>query len=115
MRAGKLRRRFHLQSPTTSATRDDMGGKSVTYSTTATVWAGTVNMSGPIGGGEDVSGGLEQAHARATFRLRHRDGVTGDYRLVNADSTGEVWDITSALDPTGKRRELHVEAVRRGV
>lgn len=99
-------RKFKLQSPTTSASRGSAGGRDVTYGTDATLYAETIEL----GGKEGRDGGKEQGTLQAEFRTRHRDDVTSDHRLVNARSTSEVWDITAAFDPSGRRRELRIEA-----
>lgn len=99
-------RKFKLQSPTTSASRGSAGGREVTYTDDATLYAETVE----IGGRENRDGGKEQGTLQATFRTRHRSDVSSDHRLVNFRSTSEVWDITSAVDPDGRRRELMIEA-----
>lgn len=111
VRAGTLDQEMLLQSPSTDSSRGSAGGRNVGFSTTERVWAGTVDA----GGREDRDGAKMGGELQRTFRLRYRNGVTSDYRLVDAGSTDEVWDIKAAYDPTGNRRELHVEAVRLGV
>lgn len=99
-------RKFKLQSPTTSASRGSAGGRQVTYTTDATLYAETVDM----GGQENREGGKEHGTLQATFRTRFREDVGSDHRLVNFRSTSEVWDIASAFDPDGRRGELMIEA-----
>lgn len=104
-------RKFKLQSPTTSASRDSGGGRTVEYQTDATLYAETIDLDGQ----ESEDGGKEQGTLRGEFRTRHRVDVTSDHRLVNHRSTSEVWDVSAAFDPEGRRRELRIQAVQYGV
>lgn len=110
MRGGRLRERFHLQKPSTSVSIGSGGVATVTYATTGTIWAERLETTM----GEDLEGGEQHGTVRATFRVRHwPGGIDSKSRLVEAGSTANVWDVMGAHDPTGRREELRVRAVRR--
>lgn len=100
-----------LQSKSTAVTRDSAGGRGETWQTDATIYAGVIDTQGS----EDAQDRVERAVLERTWRIRHRDDVTPQHRLVEESSTGSVWDITGVYDPTGKREELRIESRHVGV
>lgn len=100
-----------LQSRSTARSFDAGGGASTTWTNDATIWAEILDTSG----GEDFEAAEDVASLKRTWRIRHRTGVTPQHRLVEANSTGNVWDVTATFDPTGKREELRVRSERVGI
>jgi SPP1 family predicted phage head-tail adaptor len=75
MRAGALRDRVTIQQPTTVT--DTQGGRSVTWSTLAIVWA---NIR-PVRTVERLQAAAIGAHFDYAVTIWHRDGVTPKMRL----------------------------------
>lgn len=111
MRAGRMDTRLTLQQRT-AGSADSAGNPSTTWTDTETVWAAREQF----GGTEEREGGQMHGELTGVFRIRHRSSVVPkDYRAVDADSTGTVYDIQAAFDPDGRNEETHLEVIRRGV
>lgn len=103
MRAGTLRERVELVwfQPTDGG---EWGQPHGTWTTWATVWANVT----ATGGGEIVKDDAPQASTTYTVRMRYRDDVTAEDRLVRR---GKTLEIVSVIDPDGRRRELLIQAM----
>ena len=99
MQGGRLRHRVALQSATTA--KNAVGEDTRTWATFATVWA-AVEV---VGGSEYQA--QEALHASLTHRvrLRYRDDVTREQRVV---WRSRELEIESVEDPDDRRRELHL-------
>lgn len=97
MRAGRLRHRIVLQSPT--RTRDSTGGFTTTWTNEATVWAAIE----PLSGREFFE--IKQIQAETSVRviIRHRDGITTDWRISHG---GKFYDITGVINESERDRMI---------
>lgn len=111
MRAGRMNVRLKLQAESTSIALDAMGDTDPTWTTEATLYAEPMDTRAT----EPTEGRAERARMERTWRIRHRNGVTTDKRLVEEGSTSNVWGIRGVYDPTGRREELRVESRAVGV
>ena len=96
MRAGRLRHRLVLQSPT--ETRGPAGGVQVnTWKTEATVW-GAIE---PVSGKEFLT--IDQTQNETTVRivLRYHSGLDETWRVVN---DGRAYPIISAINESDRNR-----------
>lgn len=111
MRAGRLRTRLKLQSPSTNYTVDSMGDPDAGWQTDATLYAETLDTSAD----QEFESSEDTASMTRTWRIRHRGGVTTNHRLVEEGDTSAVWDITGTFDPNGRREELRINTRRIGI
>lgn len=105
MRAGKLRHRIRIETPTVSLAED--GGQGILWSLQAVRW-GSIE---PIKMTERLI--AEQMDARRTHRITLRgQGLSIDTtcRLVH-ESTGRMFQPTEALNPGERGIEAHIMAV----
>lgn len=103
MQAGQLDRLITLQALT--VTTDAYGGVVESWSPVATLWAQFL----PGGGNEKFTAAQVYAEAQARFRIRYRDDVTPEHRIV--DEYGTEWDILGVSE-IGRRvgLEIHCKA-----
>lgn len=104
MRAGSLRHRITIQTPTT--TQDAAGQPIRTWATLA----GPVVLPAKVesvAGGETIRGRQVSAVAQVMFTIRYRSDITTQMRVI---WDGRVLGIVRASDPYGDRRELRIEA-----
>ena len=94
---GARRRRFVLEMPLESP--DGFGGVIRTYAAGPQLW-GAIEM---IRGDEQIRAGRSEQAVTHRVRLRYRDGVTAAHRLASGPRR---FQIRTASDPDGKRREL---------
>ena len=94
---GARRRRFVLELPIESP--DGFGGVTRAYAAGPQVW-GAIEM---LRGEELVRAARPEQSVTHRVRLRYREGVTAAHRL--ADGLRR-FQIRSAADPDGRRREL---------
>lgn len=99
MRAGKLRHRITIEQVTETRAAD--GTPSESWSAFATVWAEKVAVEG----NERFVAEREHAEVTDAWTIRHLAGVTPKMR-ISYDS--RVFDIESAFDPDGRKRELTI-------
>lgn len=99
-RVGDLDRRITIQAKTVE--RDDYGATKETWSDAATVWAQYL----PGGGDERFAAAQVYAETQARFRIRWRDDVTTQHRVL---FDGKLWDIL-AIDEMGRRGGLEIKA-----
>lgn len=102
MRAGKLRHRLTLQSPT-GAVDATFGGQTHAYTDTATVW-GSVEPA-VLMGREQFAAAQLQAELTHRITIRYRAGVTPKMR-VSWDS--RTFDIEQVVNVEERDRELHL-------
>ena len=103
--ASQLNRRVLIQQPVTVA--DEVGGRSVSWSTLATVWAAVTSTK--YGRDEDYFGEKLNASHRLDVTIRYRDDVTPKMRLL---VDGEPYAIRSVenVDAADVILRLYVEA-----
>lgn len=99
MRAGKLRHRIKITTPTES--RGDTGEITYTWSTLATVWASVE----PISGRELIQADQMQAEATVRIRLRYIPNLTTQCRIVHK---GRTLEIVSAQNITDRNAEFEL-------
>lgn len=101
MRAGRLRHRVTLQSPTTA--RNSFGEPIATFATYANVWADIR----PLTGRERYAAQQVQASTTHQVRIRFRTDVEAIHRVqwVSHGATRTL-DITAVLDPEERHTEL---------
>lgn len=100
MRAGLIRRRVTVQRYT--ATQNSLGEEVATWSNLFSAWASVDAVTAS----ERFASGSQQELATVTHRIRLRyrdDYVAGPKDRVSFD--GKTFDIESAVDPDGRRRE----------
>jgi SPP1 family predicted phage head-tail adaptor len=95
MQAGKLRKRMVLQLPSETS-----GDAVVSWTDVATVWGSREGLT-------TLNRGGLTAEVEHRLTIRHRDDVTPKMRLVDGD---RAFGIVSAVDPTGRRKELTILA-----
>ena len=91
---GQLRNRVTLQARV--AGQDDWGQPVEQWQPTATCWADVRLVSGM----EAAKAGAEISRARASVRIRYRDGVHSGMRALIA---GAVYDIKAVLPDLARR------------
>lgn len=97
---GDLRMRATLE--TKIQTSDDGGGFAESWTTLASVWC----ELRPLSGAEALTGGQMAALKRLRLRIRFRDDVTEELRLVVG---ARVLGIDRVEDPDGRRRWLDLD------
>ena len=101
-RAGILRHRLHVQGE--AQVDDGQGGiASAAWTTTATIWGSLEGLSGQ----EQIEGGQVNARALYRIRTRWRADIGPTHRIMHADD-GRVFNVLSAVDPTGRKKELEL-------
>lgn len=97
--AGPMRQRIRLEEPV--LTPDGLGGFTRNWQTVATVWAEIVYG----GGDERMAAGQWTAQTTHRIRLRWRDGVTAQMRVVFGT---RIFAIRAIVERDGKRRGLEL-------
>ena len=105
-RIGKLRHRLTLEAPATTA--DEIGGRSVTWTPVASVWA----VIETVNGNEVGAGDATQARAFHRITIRHRGDAGPAMRLIMG---ARVFEIIAVRDPDGRRRFLTIHAIERNL
>lgn len=99
MRAGKLRHRIAIQTPTTPSTAYGKGIEA-TWATVDTRW-GQIR---PLSGRELRSGAVIQPEETVEITLRYYEGLTTDgYRLVHGST---IYDILSVRNVDEMNRQM---------
>ncbi len=101
MRSGVLRKRVTLQAE--SRTDDGAGGYALSWTDVATVWAEIA----PLGGREAFAAHRLEARVTHRVRLRYREGITADMRLVMGS---RVFNIRAVLNEGERNRWLDLLA-----
>lgn len=104
MQAGKLRHPVTIEQST--ETTDEYGAVVLTWSTLASVWAAIE----PMRGRERFEAQHHAIEEDTRIRIRHRDDVTAEERVV--DRLGNVYHIKGVLDVDGLGEELHLQCLR---
>jgi SPP1 family predicted phage head-tail adaptor len=99
MEAGRLRHRVTIKSK--SVTRDTFGGETVSWTTTATVWAAVE----PLTGREWLEGKQAAADVTTRIRMRYRSGISPEMQAVYGAHT---YDILAVIQPEENRREIQL-------
>ena len=101
---GVLRHRITIQSPV--AAEDEGGGRAISWTSLATVWA----QIEETGGRQLVRAGQLEPQTLYRLTLRHVAGVAAGMRAVWGTKTIE---ITGVFDPDGRGRTLVLEGINR--
>jgi SPP1 family predicted phage head-tail adaptor len=103
MRAGWLRHRVTIQEKV--VTRDAYGEEDFTWADVLTVW-GSIE---PARGREFLQATAEQVTYDTIIRLRYRDDITPENRIL---WNGQAYDVRSVVSILEKGRELEVQCIR---
>lgn len=106
MNSGSLRHRVTIQSLT--KTSDGTGGFTETWTDAATVWAEVT----PLKGFERYAAQQIRAQLSYRVRLRFRNDVTSDMRLIHK---GKILTIQAVINVNGRNRELELLCSESGV
>ena len=105
MRAGRLRHRVILLKPTDQL--DEYNERAVDgFFEAAQFWAEIVDLSGT----EPLEADKLSPSVSTQIVARYRDDVSPQDRLQHG---GDIYDIVSITDPTGRRIMIRIEARRR--
>lgn len=104
MRAGKLRHPVTIETATES--QDEYGATTLSWSKLADVWAAIE----PLRGRERFEAQHHAIEEDTRIRIRHRDDVTAEDRVVARDGT--VYGIRGVLDVDGLGEELHLQCLK---
>lgn len=99
MKAGDLRHRVTIQKQT--ADTDSFGDEQNVWQDIATVWAAVE----PLRGREFFQSQKENAETTVRIRIRYRNGITQDMRVVFGD---KVYEINSIIDIDERHTELQL-------
>ena len=102
LNAGQLDRLIVLQQRAAGA--DSLGQANGAWQDVATVWA----QVQPIRGVEYFAAGQTQNQVDVRFRIRRREGVTNQMRVL---WRGVPHDIESVIEPNGGREQLELMCV----
>lgn len=94
-RAGRLRHRVSIQSPT--EVRDSFGGVTLAWATAATVWGRVEN----VGGSEQWAGDTVRAGGSGTVTIRYYAGLTVRMRFLFGTRVLNITDIDN--DPVNRQ------------
>lgn len=98
MRAGLLDRRVRIDQKSV-ARNSDFGSEVVTWTPLATVWAQVIEQpeNGPSGG-ERVQQNLRTYARRSTLRIRYRNDLNTDMRVVLLDRSSRALRIVGMTE-----------------
>jgi len=99
MRAGQLCHRVTIQQP--DPTQDQYGDQVPIWSNVAEVWAAIE----PLRGREFLEAQHAGAEVTTRIRIRHRDGITPEMRVIWGDHT---YDVEAVIHVEERRREIHL-------
>lgn len=99
MKAGDLRQRVTIQNKT--AVRNSYGEEVITWVDLATVWAAVE----PLRGREFLDGKMITPETTTRIRIRFRDGVSPEQRVVFGSKN---YDILAIVHVEERERELHL-------
>jgi SPP1 family predicted phage head-tail adaptor len=103
---GRLRHRLTLEAPQTTA--DEIGGRSVSWSPIATIWAAIETATGNEIGAE----GQTDARLFHRITIRHRGDIGPAMRLTKGT---RVFEIVAVRDADGRQRFLVIHAIERNL
>ncbi len=101
---GELQHRVTLQSPV--ETPDEGGGRTLTWTDTATVWARIESSAGK----QLVRASELETQTNYRLTIRFRSGVSAAMRVL---WNGKTIALTSVYDPDGRGRALVLEGINR--
>jgi SPP1 family predicted phage head-tail adaptor len=103
MRSGELRHRIKIQKHVASV---GSWGHESAWQDIATVWASVIAKSGTEKFDTKTSG----VNGSTTYevRLRYRPEISSELRFIHA---GRLLDLSSVVDPTGRKQELVCQCV----
>jgi SPP1 family predicted phage head-tail adaptor len=99
MRAGDLRNRVTIQSKT--VVQNSFGEEDITWTELATVWAAVE----PLRGREFLDGRMVTAEITTRVRIRYRDGISPEMRVVFGS---KVYDVIAVVHIEEREREIHL-------
>ena len=99
MRAGRRNHKIVIEEK--SVTPDAYGDPVETWTQFAEAWV----ENAPESGREFLAAKQERADLSRILTTRYIDGISPDMRVVDGE---RVFDIISAFDPSGRRRELKI-------
>ena len=99
MRAGKLRHRVTIESP--SESQSDSGEVTSTWAAIATVWAAVE----PLSGRERLAAEQAGAEVAVRVRMRYVAGVTPTCRILHGT---RYLEIAAVIDPAERGAELEL-------
>lgn len=105
MRAGNMRNRVRIERKG-QVTDPDYGTKTEAWVLVAEVWAEVEDI--PQGKSETTSNGLRIASDQVRIKIRYREGVTPDMRIVELNGMKRTLAITSGPSMTKWREELEM-------
>lgn len=105
MRAGKLRHRIAIEAPT--GAQNEFGEPVDTWAVHSAVWASKEDLTGR----EAFAAQQVNAAVSTRFGVRFIEGINARMRIVH---DGTLYNIVSASDPDGRKRELVIIAAREG-
>lgn len=115
-RAGELRHRITIQQ-NASTTRDATGGITAVWTTVCVMYVALTAMEAR------ENDAMRQRYAEATYAMkgRYKSGITPKMRVVEGTvasngtpaSSARVFDILGAIDPDGRRTDLHLAVKER--
>lgn len=105
-RVGALRHRLTLEAPETTA--DEIGGRSITWTPVATLWAEIETVDGK----ETGIAGETDAQLVHRITIRYRSDIGPAMRLTKA---ARIFRIVAVRDPDGSQRFLIIHAVERNL
>ncbi len=97
-----LRHRVAIEQKT--PTRDTFGGEVEAWNPVATVWASVE----PLQGREYLEARQLEAEVTTRIRIRYRDGIVPQMRVVWGSHT---YDVQAVIEPDSGRRELQLMCV----
>lgn len=99
--AGDLRHVVSIQSRAPG--EDSFGGEIMVWTT---IMTGVRCKKVPVSGREQMRAAAEYSEVRTRFRLRYREGISPDMRVVEA--SGITHEIISVINIDGLNRELEL-------
>ena len=103
MTVGLLRHRVAIQQRDT--TLDAFGQRAQTWTTLYTIWAAIEDISGK----ELIASMAINTELSTHIFMRFRAGITTAHRVLYQ---GAAYNIQAVVDPTGRKRELHLMCSR---
>ena len=103
MEVGLFRHRIAIQQR--DATKDAYGQAAQTWTTLYTTWAGIEDISGK----ELIAAMAINSELSTHIFMRWRAGISSANRILYQ---GIIYNIQAVVDPTGRKRELHIMCAR---
>jgi SPP1 family predicted phage head-tail adaptor len=105
MRAGNMRSRIRIEYKS-STVDPDYGTKTETWLPLAEVWAEAEDIL--QGKSETTTNGLRIASDRVRIKIRYREGISPDMRIIELNGMRRTLSITAGPSMTKWREELEI-------